>query len=246
MQERVLRANGVDTGSIEGQVDDDKALPPATVGPFSLRLAAAQGAPSAQYEVGSRLAEGKGPDQDLKEAAKWFLRSATSGFAMAQFRLGTLYERGVGVKTDIPRSKVWYSRAAEQGNVKAMHNLAVLLAGRSGTEPDYTNAVHWFTEAAMRGLGDSQFNLAVLYENGLGVTKDEAEAYKWLLLAAQSGDKEATLRRDALKARLSEEDQAQAEALVAAWRARRINPEANDSGFAGQAWQRRGNGPSNG
>jgi localization factor PodJL len=165
---------------------------------------------------------------------------------MSQFRLATLYERGVGIKTDIPRAKVWYSRAAEQGNVKAMLNLAVLLAGRSGAEPDYTNAVRWFTEAAERGLGDSQFNLAVLYENGLGVTKDEAEAYKWLLLAAQSGDKEATIRRDALKARLSKEDQAQAEAFVAAWRAKPIDPEANDSGVAGQAWQRRGNAPRNG
>jgi localization factor PodJL len=246
MQERVLRENGVDTGSIEGQVDGDKALPPATVGPFSLRLAAAQGKPSAQYEVGARLAEGKGPDQDLKAAAKWFLRSATSGFAMAQFRLGTLYERGVGVKTDIARAKVWYSRAAEQGNVKAMHNLAVLLAGRGGAKPDYDSAVRWFTEAAERGLADSQFNLAVLYENGLGVAKDDKEAYKWLLLAAKSGDDEATSRRDVLKARLSKEDLAEVEAAEAAWRSRPIDQETNDSGIAGQAWQRRGIGPSNG
>ena len=63
-------------------------------------------------------------------------------------------------------------------------------------------------EAAERGLADSQFNLAVLYENGLGVAKDDKEAYKWLLLAAKSGDEEATSRRDALKARLSEEDRA--------------------------------------
>ncbi len=246
MQERLLRENGVDTGSIEGQVDGDKALPPATVGPYSLRLAAAQGQPSAQFEVASRLAEGKGGNQNLKDAAKWFLRSATSGFPMAQFRLGTLYERGVGVKTDLARAKVWYSRAAEQGNVKAMHNLAVLLAGRGGAEPDYPNALRWFTEAADRGLADSQFNLAVLFENGLGVAKDEAEAYKWLLLAAKSGDAEAKSRRDALKARLSKEDRAEAEATVAAWHAKPIDPRTNDSGIAGQAWQRSPRGPSNG
>jgi localization factor PodJL len=236
MQERVLRENGGDADASQSDGKNSLALPPATVGPFSLRMAAAQGKASAQYEVGQRLAEGKGSDQNLKEAAKWFQRAASSGFAMAQFRLGTLYERGVGVKTDLQRAKIWYSRAAEQGNVKAMHNLAVLIA--SGAKPDYATASRWFTAAAERGLADSQYNLAVLYENGMGVAKDEAEAYKWLLLAAASGDKEATSRRDALKARLSDEDRAKAEATVASWQDKRIDPQANDGELAGQAWQR--------
>ncbi len=248
MEERVLRMNGVATGGAEDQATAGKplALPPAMVGPFSLRLAAVQGKPSAQYEVASRLAEGKGPGQNLKDAAQWFLRSATSGFAMAQFRLGTLYERGVGLKMDLARAKVWYTRAAEQGNVKAMHNLAVLLAGRGGAKPDYPNAVHWFTQAAEHGLTDSQYNLAILYDNGMGAPKDEKEAYKWLLLAAKSGDAEATSRRDVLKARLSEEDRAAAEAFAGSWHARPIDPEANNSQLAGQAWQRRQQGPNNG
>jgi localization factor PodJL len=127
-----------------------------------------------------------------------------------------------------------------------MHNLAVLLAGGGGSDPDYANAVRWFTDAAERGLADSQFNLAVLYENGLGVAKDDKEAYKWLLLAAQSGDAEATSRRDVLKARLSEQDRAQAEATIEAWQAKAIDPVTNDSGLAGQAWQRRQQGPANG
>jgi localization factor PodJL len=238
MQERVLRMNGVTPAGEEGP-DEAKSpgLPPATVGPFSLRLAAAKGDPSAQFEVATRLAEGKSADQDLKAATQWYLRSATSGFAMAQFRLGTLYERGVSVQTDLARAKVWYARAAEQGNVKAMHNLAVLVAGRGGVEPDYTTAAKWFTEAANRGLADSQYNLAVLYENGLGVTKSDKEAYKWLLLAAKSSDKEAQSRRDALKARLSEGVRAAAEAMAQSWLAKPVDPMANDSRVAGQAWK---------
>jgi localization factor PodJL len=214
------------------------AMPPALVGPFSLRLAATQGQPSAQYEVGRRLAEGKGLKQNLKQAVQWFQRSASGGFAMAQFRLGTLYERGVGVKSNLQRAKVWYSRAAEQGNVKAMHNLAVLIAnGRGGSKPDYATARRWFTAAAERGLHDSQYNLAVLYENGMGVAKDEKEALKWFLLAATSGDAEATSRRDALKARLGDDDRADVEAAVASWRAKPVDPLANDTQLAGQAWR---------
>lgn len=234
MQEQVLRRNGAPVGQSEAL-----ALPPAMVGPFSLRLAAAQGDASAQFEVASRLAEGKGAAQDLKQAVQWYRRAADNGFAMAQFRLGTLFERGVGVKANTTRAQVWYARAAEQGNVKAMHNLAVLIAsGRGSTKPDYPTAAKWFAEAAKRGLSDSQYNLAVLYENGLGVGKDAKEAYKWLLLAAQSGDAESKSRRDALKATLSAEDRAAVEAHVRNWRPRPTDPLANDFRAAGQAWRR--------
>ncbi len=235
MQDHVLRLNGA---AADG---DNKTLsmPPATVGPFSLRLAAAQGDPSAQFEVAARLAEGKGDtDQNLKDAVAWYQRSAASGFAMAQFRLGTLYERGVGINTDLARAQVWYSRAAEQGNVKAMHNLAVLIAaGRPGTKPDYQTAAKWFTEAAERGLTDSQYNLAVLYENGLGVSPDLKEAYKWLLLASASGDNELKGHRAVLAAKMSAEDRTATEAAVGSWRARPTNAMANDFRAAGQAWR---------
>jgi localization factor PodJL len=238
MQDSSVRLNGMASPNAS-ETDSAKplALPPALVGPYSLRLAAAQGDPSAQYEVAVRLAQGKGDtDQDLKEAAQWYQRSATSGFAMAQFRLGTLYERGVGVPTDSARAQVWYARAAEQGNVKAMHNLAVLIAA-SG-KPDYATAARWFTEAAERGLSDSQYNLAMLYENGLGVAKDAKTAYKWLLLAARSNDAEAKSRRDAVAATLTPAVRAAVEDATKAWRARPADPVANDSRLAGQAWKR--------
>jgi localization factor PodJL len=244
---RQLAANGAASPVGAGQpaaaapAEGPLSLPPVTVGPFSMRLAAAQGDPSAQFEVAARLAEGKGStEQDIKEAMRWYERSAASGFAMAQFRLGTLYERGLGVKADIERAKVWYTRAAEQGNVKAMHNLAVIIASRSGDKADYNLAAKWFQEAAARGLADSQFNLAVLYENGLGVGKDEKEAYKWLILASRSGDKESTARRDALKARMKPDDVKAAEALAARWSAKFTDPIANDFRTAGQAWRRVG------
>ncbi len=218
-------------------------MPPATVGPLSLRLAAANGDPSAEFEVGARLAEGKGTDQNFKDAAKWYQRSADQGFAQAQYRLGTLYERGLGVKADEARAKAWYERAAEQGNIKAMHNLAVLSANSKAGAPDYTTAAKWFSQAAERGLADSQFNLAVLYENGLGVEADMRQAYKWLSLAARSGDKEATRRRDIMKGKLQVNEIAEAEAMVRGFKARSTDALVNDARTAGEAWKRN---PANG
>lgn len=214
-------------------------LPPALVGPLSLRLAAAKGDPSAQFEVAARFAEGKGIKQDFGQAAAWYQRAANQGVAPAQYRLAALFERGLGVKADPARARVWYKRAAEQGNIKAMHNLAVLSAGRDQGAPDYPTAAQWFTEAAERGLADSQYNLGVLLESGLGVAKDPIAAYKWYALAARSGDREALRRHEALKGKLDPLNLQTAENAVASWRPRAVDTAANDAITAGSAWKAR-------
>jgi localization factor PodJL len=226
-------------GSAASEKSPALDLPPSTVGPLSLRLAAAKGDPSAEFEVGARLAEGKGTSQNFQEAIRWYQRSATRGFAQAQYRLGTLYERGLGAPADLSRARVWYQRAAEQGNVKAMHNMAVLSAGRETGAPDYDTASRWFRAAAERGLPDSQFNLGVLCESGLGVQKNPGEAFKWYSLAAQGGDKEAVRRRDALRTQLAPAQLAEAEALVKAFVPERPDPLINDARVAGEDWKKR-------
>jgi len=214
-------------------------LPPAIIGPMSLRLAAAKGDPSAQLEIAARFAEGKGVKQDFTAAANWYQRAAAQGVPVAQYRLGALYERGLGVKTDAGRARIWYKRAAEHGNVKAMHNLAVLSANRSNGDADYPTAAQWFSEAADHGLADSQYNLGVLHESGLGVPKNLVAAYKWYSIAAKRGDKEAARRRDHLRTNLDANGLIQAEKAIRAWHPRTINRDANDAVVAGDTWKRR-------
>jgi localization factor PodJL len=218
-------------------------LPAATVGPLSLRLAAANGDPSAEFEVGVRLAEGQGTPQNFKEAAKWYGRSADQGFAPAQYRLGALYERGLGLKVDRALASAWYRRAADQGNVKAMHNLAVLSANQTDQAPDYTTAAQWFEQAASRGLADSEFNLAILYENGLGVKRDLKEAFMWISLAARNKDADAVRRRDILRGKLTADEMAAAKRMIAAWKPMPVDRAVNDARIAGEAWKRN---PKNG
>ncbi len=214
-------------------------LPPAQIGPMSLRVAAAKGDPSAEFEVASRFAQGRGVPKDFAKAAEWYQRAASRGSAPAQYRLGGLYERGIGVKADPARARAWYKRAAELGNVKAMHNLAVMHTQRDGGEPDYASASQWFTKAANLGLSDSQFNLAILHENGMGAAKSMTEAYKWYALAAERGDPEAAKRRDAIANRLTPADIERSRLVVAKWRPQMTEPAANDPMIAGQAWRNR-------
>ena len=225
-------------GGMQGGLE----LPPAMIGPMSLRIAAAQDNPSAAFEVGVRFAEGRGIKQDFSEAYRWYHRSAAKGFALAQYRLATLYERGLGTTADAEQARLWYTRAAEQGNVKAMHNLAVFHSGREGVAPDYEQAAMWYTAAAERGLMDSQFNLAILYENGLGVPKDARQAYKWYALAARSGDKDAMRRRDALIAALDTAVVRTVESDVASWQRQSTSRLANDARFAGDQWRQQRSG----
>lgn len=224
--EILFPANAIQTG-----------MPPATIGPQSLRMAAARGNPAAQVAIASRYAKGSGIAKNLKKTAEWYGRAASQGYAPAQYRLAALYERGQGVKQDIGMARTWYRRAAELGNVRAMHNLAVLYTRSEGKGADYVTAKNWFYQAARHGLADSQFNLGILYESGLGAQKNSAEAYKWFTLAARQGDKAALKRRELVRPRLSAKALSAVERVLKSWQQVPVKEAANRTGPPKGGWQ---------
>lgn len=212
------------------------AMPPAAIGPTSLRTAAANGNAEAQFEVANRYAKGHGVKRDYEKAWRWYHHAAAQSFAPAQYMLAALYERGLGTKRDLEQAKAWYERASDLGNVKAMHNLAVMHTGRDGKPADYFKAGKWFAKAAAHGLADSQFNLGILYENGLGVSKSQTEAYKWFALAANRGDKEAGKRRDLVKLQFEPSVLSKAKQTVRDWKAAPVKKAANRIYKSEAAW----------
>ena len=79
----------------------------------AIRDLAAAGDANAQFELGTRYAEGRGVTRDAKAALQWFEKAAEQGLAPAQYRLGSLYEKGVGVERDYARRRAArYQRAA--------------------------------------------------------------------------------------------------------------------------------------
>ncbi len=202
-------------------------LPPARLGPVTLRQAAATGDVRAQHEVALRYTNGSGVKRDLSEAAIWYERAAAQEFAPAQYRLGSLYEKGLGVKRDLTTATSWYSRAAEQGNARAMHNLAVISAMGASGKPDMGKALTWFTKAGNLGVKDSQFNLGILHGQGMGVKQDLAESYKWFALAAKSGDNDATKKRDEVANVMDPKALEKSRIIVRDWRPDKLLPSAN-------------------
>ncbi|HEX5867016.1 MAG TPA: tetratricopeptide repeat protein, partial [Beijerinckiaceae bacterium] len=222
--------------AVAKRIPDIAAVGDLPIGlPATLRQAALAGEPSAAYEVATRSIDGRGIPRDLALAARLLERAAQAGLVPAQARLGNLYEKGLGVPRDLTVARTWYERAGTGGNARAMHNLAVLFAEGVDGKPDFVSAQRWFLEAAETGLRDSQFNLGVLLARGLGATLSLPESYKWFALAAAQGDDEAAKKRDEIATRLSAHDLAVAKALVERWRARPLDPAANDAPVPSQA-----------
>lgn len=211
-------------------------MPPEAVGPLALRQAAADGDRIAQFEIASRLAEGRGLPADLAGAVTWFRHAAEAGLAPAQYRLGSLYEKGQGTARNLKEAADWYAKAAAQGNVKAMHNLAVLNAEGGLGEPDYPKAARLFKQAADLGVRDSQFNLGILYARGLGVPRDLTSSYKWFAIAANGGDGDSAKKRDDVAQVLSREDLARARLAVETWTAKPLDRAANEVPVDNPAW----------
>lgn len=147
------------------------------------------------------------------------LRSvANLGYAPAQRRLGKLYEDGgAGVAKDPVEGRRWTIRAAANGDARAMHNLALDYYEGSGGPKNLAIAAQYFQRAAELGVRDSQYNLARFMEAGIGTPQNLEGAYRWYLIAARAGDTEAQSRAEAMKAKLTADQQAKAKALAGAF-----------------------------
>ena len=213
------------------------AVPTETIN-TALRAGITAREPAAEYEMGSRYAEGRGVPQNLQEAARWFDRAANAGFVPAQFRLAGLNEKGEGVKKDLQAARQLYLLAANKGHAKAMHNLAVLHAEGADGGPDYKVAAQWFRKAAAYGIADSQYNLAILYARGIGVEANMAESYKWFAIASGHGDEDAAKKRDEVAARLDPQTLIAAKLAVQTFVAEREPDDATSLKTPAGGWDR--------
>ena len=198
-----------------GATPADTGLP-ATIGPASLRQAAANGEPAAQFEVAVRFAEGRGMDQDYGQAFTWYQRAAMRGHAPAQFRLAMLLRARHGrCRPTLERAKrvVRARRRAGPRQGHAQSGGAERRdAGRARLPPrPRSGSARPPSSASPTASSTSPCSI----ESGQGVPKDLQAAYKWFALAARNGDKEAARRLGQVKAQLAAAEVAAAEATGA-------------------------------
>ena len=82
----------------------------------------------------------------------------------------------------------------------------------------HARAVAQWQAAAKANDGRAMLALGRAFVKGLGVTQDYVEAHKWLNLAAGRGGARAAAERDALAAKMTAQESAEARKLARAWR----------------------------
>ena len=135
--------------------------------------------------------------------------------------MGAMYAEGQAVERDDGQAvRLWLS-AAEQGHASAQFNLGVMYATGRGVPQDDAEVVRWFGLSAAQSNAQAQLNLGVLYATGRGVSQNDIEAYKWFSLAVERSAGEERVGgetyRDAVAARMTTDDLAEARRRAAAW-----------------------------
>ena len=161
---------------------------------------------SAQYLMGTYLADGDRMAKNPAEAVKWLKLAVAQKHAGAEARLGWCYLLGEGVEKDVVRARELFTRAAEVGNTVGEYGLGLIYVRGEGVEKDTKRAFPLFLKAATAGHSGAQYEVAVLYWNGAGVERNLSEAYAWILVAEDSGGKEATEFHEFMNPRLSRDD----------------------------------------
>lgn len=147
--------------------------------------------------------------QNFDKTLIWFRNAANRGDTKAWTILGHLYSGDFGAPRKNDESTKWWLKAAVHGEVTAQKTLSHLFAYRSkNVESEF-----WSRKAAEQGDGLVHAHHAGKYSQ----SGDEVHAYMWLDLAMAQGSTIAKEGRDALAAKLSPDQVAEAKKLVIDW-----------------------------
>jgi len=98
------------------------------------RIAAENGEPNAQMQLGTAYAHGWGIQQNTPEAIKWCRRSAEQGFTPGQSMLSVIYSNGFGMEENLPEAYAWSSLAAAQNHPLSAEFVQQLAAEMTGAQ----------------------------------------------------------------------------------------------------------------
>ncbi|MCX7098773.1 MAG: tetratricopeptide repeat protein [Methylococcales bacterium] len=155
--------------------------------------------PEIWTDLGWMYQNGRGVDQDHKQAGYWYSKAAKQGDARAQSNLGRMYQHGQGVEQDENRALMCYFKAAEQGQAKAQYNLGWMFDSerdRSNIKghciaQDNERSLSWYRKAANQDHSQAQYRLGLMYAKGQGVKQNDKQAVSWYRKAAEQGDADA-------------------------------------------------------
>lgn len=91
-------------------------------------------------------------EENLEEAAKWYLIASEGGHAKAQFALAAFYQAGAGVAQSDEKAAFWFKQCAQRGNPNCQFGLGQLLDQPDSAIADPIEAYKWYYLSAKNGL----------------------------------------------------------------------------------------------
>jgi len=139
----------------------------------------------------------------------------------------TSFRRGMGAEEcgHLGEAWEWYRKAADQGHAAAQFKLGFICHVEAGMygDPTYdSEAIPWFRLAAEQGYAEAQLTLGIMYAHGQGIPQDYVQAHMWFDRCVRSASNteehdQAVERRDAIAARMTPAQIAEAQRLVREW-----------------------------
>jgi len=195
------------------------------------RILAEKGDCRAQYNLGTSYLSGRGLDQDVGKALKWFRQAAEQGSAKSQYNLGEGYRVGRGVDKDMHKAIAWYIQAADQGLKEAQTMLGLIYDRAPDFPRDPPKAAYFYRQAATQGEMPAYVNLGIMYALGDGVPADRVLAYFFVSVAATAQVPAAEKTLPKIRAKMSPEQIEEAEQLTRTWTPSTVLPTSSVSGL---------------
>ena len=151
---------------------------------------------------------------DPAAAVPWFRKAADQGSTNAQTMLAGANYNGEGVDKNLDEAFRLYKLAADHGHPYAMYMLGTMYITGEGTARDLKLAETWLVKAAFLGVPDAQAQLGDLY-SAPGDMYDPVKAMTWFKVYMGNPDAEHPGEMDAVAAKLTPEQQSQAETAAA-------------------------------
>lgn len=132
------------------------------------------------------------------------------------------YEDGVSAyeKKDYVTALKKFKVSASTGNAKAQRYIGVIHDLGLGVAQDYAEAIRWYKLAAAQGNASAQNQLGWMYDKGDGVAQNFVLAHMWSNLSAVNGDADSVKLRDAVAAKMTSQQIAEAQKLARECQAR--------------------------
>ncbi|MBN4046611.1 sel1 repeat family protein [bacterium AH-315-P15] len=166
------------------------------------------------YIAHAGVLEEQDANAEYDTAIHWLDTASQVGFANSQYTLGKMYQYGLSVEQNDALAAEFYILAADQGFANAQYNLGKAYRDGRGVTRDIERSIHYFRLAAEQGHARAQNRVATRYARGEGVEQNDVIALMWASLAADQGDGKGIENRYLLLGRMSEEQIAEAQALI--------------------------------